>query len=203
MEGKTELINLDEPWIEQKAFRDYLNILNDQPKSEIQLYKLLEVAKIVIKNELAACGHSEEELVGIHLECQVAQKENLDQITNTYSAELSNNLQLQLHNLNSESLSLASNTIEKNADLISSEFSSKLIERLDEVIMEASPLSQLETPIVNTSMTINFASSVITVFLECSNDCKKDGIRYKKNSRTKKCTHIPCGIIMRNPDILE
>lgn len=200
MESKKEFINLNEPWMEQQAFRDFLKQLNEQPKSEIDLNDLLQAAKAVIENELVARGYSAQEFVGINLKCQVVQKENIEQIANTYSAEWGNCVQNRINKLNLTSLLEVPTAVDGNENILSSEFTGKLIERLDEVIMGFSSLVKLDTPIANTSLTMNFNSDIVTESLECRLSCEKEGIPYKKNLKTGKCTHIPCDITMRRPD---
>lgn len=78
-------VNLDKSFLEQQSVRKLLNLF--EKKSEtLTIEQLLEVAKAVIKSELIKCNCSENALVSLKLECQIANKES-ENLKERYTVE--------------------------------------------------------------------------------------------------------------------
>lgn len=192
MEYKQTSITVDKSFMEQQAFRDFLKLPSEEPSPKIELHNLLEVAKVVVRNELISCG-SEKELIGLRLECQVSKNENQES-AETYTFEWSQLRQDKGVAENKEGISEEQPEVNSDKNPVSLEFAGNLTERLDEVLMEYTPLAALESHPIKTTTRMSFSSGAIMNFvLECSNDCIKQGIRYKKNLITGRCTDIKCG----------
>jgi hypothetical protein len=88
MESKSKSLNIDEPFLSQQAFRDFLKLPSEESAPKIGLRDLLEVAKVVIRHELNCCGCSEKELIGCRIEYQIS-KEKSQEPEEVYSVEWS------------------------------------------------------------------------------------------------------------------
>jgi hypothetical protein len=124
MESESKSINVNEPFLSQQAFRDFIKLPSEEPVPKIGLRDLLEVVKVVIKHELNCCGCSEKELIGCRLEYTIP-KEESQELRESYSIEWS-------HIPQSEMITEDEEEISKESPL-SSEFMGKLTQRFDEM----------------------------------------------------------------------
>jgi hypothetical protein len=176
MEYKPTFITVDEPFMSQQAFRDFLKLPSEYSAQKIGLYDLLEVAKVVIRDELVSCGCSENELTGFRIECQVLKDESKE-LRETYLVEWKQTSQSEQVTKNKDEMSehIANEkskvNLERNIPL-SFEFIGKLTERLHEV----SSISEGGQLISNQ---VNFSRSDIS--LRSQPGCAKytDGRKYQ------------------------
>lgn len=124
MESNSKSINIDEPFLSQQAFRDFLKLPSEESAPKIGLRDLLEVAKVVIGHELNCCGCSEKELIGCRLEYQIS-KEESQEAGEIYSVQWNRTPQSEMITENEEEIS--------KEPPLSSEFMGKLTQRFDEV----------------------------------------------------------------------
>ncbi|MBD2001988.1 MULTISPECIES: hypothetical protein [Cyanophyceae] len=171
MEYKPTPITIDKCFIEQQAFRDFLKLPSEEPAPKIGLRDLLEVTKLVIRNELVSCGCSEKELIKFQLEYQVSQDESQEP-GEIYSVEWCQSPQFKkaIEDKNGITEEQPEVNLEENSPL-SVAFIGKLTERLDEVLA-ASEKGRL------TSTRLNFSS---LENLNCEPDCAADaeGVSYQ------------------------
>ena len=172
MKSESKSINVDEPFLSQQAFRDFLKLPSEEPAPKIGIYDLLEVAKLVIRNELDCCGCSEKELISCRLEYQISKEENKE-LGEIYSVQWNQIPQFEKTTEDEEKISenLPDMVAEKNNPL-PSEFMGKLTQRIDEV----SPALDEARLIASRADFRTFSS------LNCRTKCVKDtdGLRYRK-----------------------
>lgn len=171
MEYKATSITVDKCFMEQQAFRDFLKLPSQDPTPKIGLHDLLEVAKLVIRNELVSCGCSEKELIRFQLEYQVSQDESQEP-GEIYSVEWCQSPQSKKATDNKNEIPEEQPEVNPDENTpLSVEFLGKLTERLDEVLA-ASEKGRL------TSTHLNFSSFRN---LDCEPDCDvdTDGISYQ------------------------
>lgn len=188
MEYKPTSITVDEPFMSQQAFRDFLKLPSEESAIKIGLHDLLEVAKVVIRDELVSCGCSENELTGFRIECQVLKDEN-QELGEVYAVEWK---QLpQSERVTEKKAEETEVELNKNSP-ISLEFLGKLTERIDERLLDSDNLS------LKTSTHLNFSfGSSLSSRLECDGTCGDNYRKYETdvngNEYDKGCTQTPCG----------
>ncbi len=133
MEFESKFINIDEPFLLQQAFRDFLKLPSEEPVPKIGLRELLDVAKVLIRHELNCCGCSEKELIGCRIEYQVL-KEESQEPGEIYSVQWSQIPQSEKRTEDENKISEDQSEVpnDKNPP-ISSEFMGKLVLRFDEL----------------------------------------------------------------------
>lgn len=133
MEYQPTSITVDKPFMSQQAFRDFLKLSSEESAPKIGLHELLEVAKVVIRDELVSCGCSENELTGFRIECQVL-KGASQELGEVFSVEWKQLPQSeQVTGSNDEVVEQQSEVKLNDNSPISFEFLGKLTERLNEV----------------------------------------------------------------------
>ncbi len=136
MTSELKAINVDEPFLSQKAFRDFIKLPSDEPSPKVGVHNLLKVTREVIKHELVSCGCSEAELIGCQLEYEIAQ-ESSQETGEIYSFKWnqiseSKKTTEDVEEIPEELPDVASDT----DNPLSYEFMSKLNQRLDEVSLD-------------------------------------------------------------------
>lgn len=134
MESESKSINVDEPFLSQQAFRDFLKLPSEEPAPKIGLRDLLEVVKVVIRHELNCCGCSEKELIGCRLEYQLS-KEESQETGEIYSVHWSHIPQSEKRTEDENKISEDQPEVfnDKKSSPIPSEFMGKLALRFNEV----------------------------------------------------------------------
>ncbi len=113
MEYKAKSISVDQSFMEQQAVRNFLKLRADESISQLRLRDLLEIAKVVLRDELASCGCSEQELIGVRLEYQISQDESQEP-GEIYSVEW--NQLPQLENATESEENISEEQLEVNLD---------------------------------------------------------------------------------------
>jgi hypothetical protein len=134
MKSESKFINVDEPFLSQQAFRDFLKLPSEESAPKIGLRDILEIAKVVIIHELNSCGCSEKELIGCRLEYQIS-KEDSQEAGEVYSVQWSQIPQSEKRTEDENKISEDQPEVpnDKKNSPISSEFIGKLALRFNEV----------------------------------------------------------------------
>jgi len=207
MKGKPISINLDEPLLSQLAVRKILKLPSTGPLPKIELHSLLELAKVAIRNELAAGGGSEKDLVELQLECQITPPGN-DEPEENYSVGWRQSPPAPESSDTDVVILETPPEVMATENSVSLEFVEKLSERLDEAIMELNPVAAEEESEIITSIQTNFRTDVpIGIEYRCDPTClddlgrqckrryKWDGTRLVRGD----CTQTPCRITAPPP----
>jgi hypothetical protein len=194
MEYKPTSITVDQPFMSQQAFRDFLKLPSEESAQKIGLHDLLEVAKVVIRDELVSCGCSENELTGFRIECQVLKGES-QELGEVYSAEWKQLPQSEQVTGNNNEVAEEPPEVKLNNNFPRSlEFIGKLTERIDESLLALDHLS-LKT---STNLDLSF-SRFTSVRLVCDATCGQYKRKYERdengNEYDKGCSTTLC---MRN-----
>jgi hypothetical protein len=202
MKGKPISINLDEPLLSQPAVRKILKLPSTGPLPKIGLHSLLEVAKLAIRNELAAGGGSEKDLVELQLECQVAPPGS-DEPEENYSVRWRKSRPApELSNTDVVILETPPEVM-ATENSVSLEFVEQLSERLDEAIMQLNPVAAEEESEIITSIQTNFRTGVqVGIEYRCDPTCRDELGRICKRryswvgtrSVRGRCTQTPCNM---------
>ncbi|MBD1839581.1 hypothetical protein [Coleofasciculus sp. FACHB-501] len=202
-------INLDEPLMSQQAVRDFLKLPFEEAVPKIGLHDLLEVAKVVVRNELVSCGCLENELIGCRIECQVSQVDN-PKLGEVYLTEWSQ-LPQEVAENNEETVE-AQPEVNLVEQPVSDEFIGKLITRLAEATVNSKLLAASQGQALRFSTQINFRSGNSIHYLEsCDPKCPRLSNGLMQNSlfsfengkyvRKKSCIGTPCWIPPSQDDL--
>ena len=205
-------LSLDEPLLaqlERQDIREMLNLPLEQPTSKISLEELLRVAQAAIRAELVDCNCDENELIGLRLEYTLLKKE-AEKSEEIYSVEWNQLPQDVRSAREGQAISmLASEAVENGEENlgtveetsssglpVSTDFLSRLVQRLDEAVMTLVPNS------ISSATFWNFRASSISSLSRDSCPCVGEkGFRYPKGERRNGkwvCSGDPCGGIPPN-----
>lgn len=198
MEYQPTSITVDEPFLSQQAFRDFLKLPSEESAIKIGLHDLLEVAKVVIRDELVACGCSENELTGFQLKCKVSQIGNKN-LAEDYTVEWHHSPQEVSEN-NQEVWKKLS---EEN---LGEKFINNLFTRIREMVVDSKMLAASAEDALKISTVMNFSSGrSLHDEEDCDPDCplidggKKQNSLYRWENGTKKlvkkCIGTYCYIV--------
>ena len=201
-------LSLDEPLLaqlERQDIREMLNLPLEQPTSKSSLEELLRVAQAAIRAELVDCNCDENELIGLRLEYTLPKKEaeNSEEI---YSVEWNQLPQDFISAREGQAFAMLASEAAENGEEnlstvdetsssglpVSTDFLSRLVQRLDEAVITLVPSS------TSSAMFWNFRASPILRLSSSSCPCiGENGLRYptgeKKNDKWVKCSGKACG----------
>ncbi|MFB2768542.1 hypothetical protein ACE1AT_04520 [Pelatocladus sp. BLCC-F211] len=133
---------------------------------------MLEIAKVAVRNELAAFGYSGKELIGLRVECEVLQPGSQGP-GEIYSFEWK-----QPDPEQEASLLAAQPEVNRMDDSVALDLAQRLSERIDEAIAEFNPLAVTEDSTITTSIHTNFRSVIGIGFrYRCDPKCRDESGR--------------------------
>jgi len=200
-------LSLDEPLLaqlERQDIREMLNLPLEQPTSKISLEELLRVAQAAIRAELVDCNCNENELIGLRLEYTLPKKE-AEKSEEIYSVEWNQLPQDAISAREGQVIAMLASGAAENGEEnlstvdetsssglpVSTDFLSRLVQRLDEAVITLVPSS------TSSAIFWNFRASPILRLSRDSCSCVgEDGFRYPKGEKRNGkwvCSGEPCG----------
>ena len=183
-------INIDESFVKQQ--KTIFSSLTNSPIPEAILYRTLRMAELAILKELKK-KDSKSKLVAIQLECRIPkifEKVNKEDLEEAYQ--------------NAPIYSVASgipfededdNLTNISSELLTDDFISQLIERVQESIEKQTPSELLEGLDLSVGLKLQFNSNIrrFLIFLKCTNRCtQKCRRRCKGEYRNRKFHKCHC-----------